>query len=76
MDTLLSPRGHSIEMAIKSMMEGEQVFEDAKELLETIRKTLRDPNKEDMHVFQITMMVQGDKTADKHMQDFKIAIHG
>jgi len=58
------------------MMEGEQVFEDAKELLETIRKTFGDPNEEDMHVFQITTMVQGDKTTDKHMQDFKIAVHG
>ena len=35
------------------MMEGEQVFEDAKELLETIRKIFGDPNEEDTHVFQI-----------------------
>ena len=63
------------EVAIKSMMEGEQVFEDSKELLETIRKTFGDPN-EDTHVFQITTMVQGDKTADEHVQDFKIAAHG
>ena len=62
------------EVAIKSMMEG--VFEDAKELLETIRKTFGDLNEEDTHVFQITMMVQGDKTADEHMQDFKIVVHG
>ena len=58
------------------MMEGEQVFENAKELLETIRKTFRDPNEEDTHVFQIAMIIQGDKTADEHVQDFKIATHG
>jgi len=29
-----------------------------------------------MHVFQITTMVQGDKTADEHVQDFKIVAHG
>jgi len=29
------------------MMEGEQIFDTAKELLDTVRKTFRDPNEED-----------------------------
>ena len=57
-------------------MEGEQIFDTAKELLDTVRKTFRDPNEEDTWVFQITTMVQGDKTMDEHVQDFKIAVHG
>jgi hypothetical protein len=32
-----------------------------------------DPNEKDTKVFTITTITQGEKTADEHVQDFKLA---
>jgi hypothetical protein len=63
------------EVAVREIMDGESPFETVDALLETIEETFRDPNKEDMRVFEITTMVQGTKTADEHVHEFKIAAH-
>jgi hypothetical protein len=63
------------EVAVREIMDGTMPFETANELLDTIEETFGDPNKEDSRVFKITTMVQGDKTADEHVEDFKIAAH-
>jgi hypothetical protein len=62
-------------VAVNKIMAGECPFTSGDELMEAIVKMFRDPNKEDTGVFEITTMNQGDKTADKHVQDFKIAVH-
>jgi hypothetical protein len=57
------------------MMNGQTPFEMADELLDVIEEAFGDPNHEDSQVFEITTMVQGTKTADKHVQAFRIAAH-
>jgi Zinc knuckle len=63
------------EVAVREIMDGESPFETVDALLETIEETFGDPNKEDTRVFEITTMVQGTKTADEHVHEFKIAAH-
>jgi hypothetical protein len=47
-----------------------------KGLLDNIATTFGDPNITDTKIFEITSIVQGERTADEHVQDFKIAAHG
>jgi hypothetical protein len=63
------------EVAVQEIMDGESLFGTVNALLKTIEETFSDPNKEDTWVFEITTMVQGTKTADKHVHEFKIAAH-
>jgi hypothetical protein len=43
------------------------------DLIKDIEVTFGDPNEQDTKVFAITTITQGDKTADEHVQDFKLA---
>ena len=45
------------------------------ELMKDIEQTFGDPNEQDTKVFAITTITQGDRTADEHVQEFKIAEH-
>jgi len=63
------------EVAVREIMAGAIPFENSDELMEAIVKTFGDPNEADTGVFEITTMNQGEKTADEHVQDFKIAAH-
>jgi hypothetical protein len=42
------------------------------ELIANIETMFGNPNKKDTKVFTITTIMQGEKTADKHVQDFKL----
>lgn len=43
------------------------------DLIKDIEVTFGDPNEQDTKVFAITTIMQGDKTADEHVQEFKLA---
>ena len=45
------------------------------DLIKDIEQTFGDPNEQDTKVFAITTITQGDKTADEHVQEFKLAEH-
>jgi hypothetical protein len=63
------------EVAVREIMNRAIPFETGDELIEAIVKTFSDLNEENTRVFEITTMNHGDKTADKHVQDFKITAH-
>ncbi|KAF8234324.1 hypothetical protein L208DRAFT_1262366, partial [Tricholoma matsutake] len=62
-------------VAIHESMNGGIPFKTDEIMLDNIEETFRDPNKEDTCIFKITTMVQGEKTVDEHVQDFKITMH-
>ena len=43
------------------------------DLIKDIETTFGDPNEQDTKVFTITTITQGEKSADEHVQDFKLA---
>jgi hypothetical protein len=63
------------EVTVQEIINGAVPFETGDELMEAIVKTFGDPNEEDTSVFEITTINQGEKTADEHMQDFKITAY-
>jgi hypothetical protein len=60
---------------VLEMIEGISPYKTYEQFQAKLKENFGDPNEQDTRIFEITMMQQGTKMADKHCHDFRLAAY-